>query len=407
MAGDIDGIGDVVTGTLAAGALSRGGRRSGARHSAEADIEHGLCLNCGARLVGDYCQSCGQSAHIHRSMGAFFHDLLHGVLHFEGKTWRTLPLLAWRPGELTRRYIHGERAQFVSPLALFLFAVFLLFGIASFAGGDPDLSGAGTDIKRNMVGEVQSLNAKIADLESQIASGELDRTQLSDARADLAEAEQTQTAVMAGYRALTGKTELAAEDLGKREDQFSDFMRGVEEGYADAARDERPISQRPVINVSNDEMKNLDGSWLGQVFVKGIQKARANPALVFYKVKTNAYKFGWALIPLSVPFVWLVMVGPRMRQWHIYDHVIFTTYSIGFMLLLGIVLIVCGMVGVPAGWLALIAIIYPPFHMYRQLRGAYRLGRINAAVRMVLLLFFSVVALSLFVSLLVAAGIVV
>ena len=39
------------------------------------------------------------------------HDLLHGVLHFEGKIWRTLPLLAWRPGELTRRYIDGERAQ--------------------------------------------------------------------------------------------------------------------------------------------------------------------------------------------------------------------------------------------------------------------------------------------------------
>ena len=36
---------------------------------------------------------------------------LHGVLHFEGKIWHTLPLLAWRPGELTRRYIDGQRAQ--------------------------------------------------------------------------------------------------------------------------------------------------------------------------------------------------------------------------------------------------------------------------------------------------------
>jgi hypothetical protein len=27
----------------------------------------------------------------------FFHDLVHGVFHFEGKTWRTLPLLALRP----------------------------------------------------------------------------------------------------------------------------------------------------------------------------------------------------------------------------------------------------------------------------------------------------------------------
>lgn len=406
MAGDIEGIGDVVTGTLAAGALSRGGRRTGARHSSDADIEHGLCLNCGARLVGDYCQSCGQSAHIHRSMGAFFHDLLHGVLHFEGKTWRTLPLLAWRPGELTRRYIHGERARFVSPMALFLFAVFLLFGIASFAGGEPDLSGAGTDIKRNMVGEVQSLNTKIAALESEIASDKLDREEMATTRSDLVEAEQAQRAIMTSYQALKGQTDLASANLGKREDQFANFMRAVEEEYQGNATDERPIAERPVINVSNDEMKNLDDSWLGRKFAKGIEKAQANPALVFYKVKTNAYKFGWALIPLSVPFVWLVTIGPGMRQWHIYDHIVFTTYSIGFMLLLGIVLIVLGMARVPAGWLAMIAIVYPPFHMYRQLRGAYRLGRFNAAVRMALLLVCSIVALSLFVSLLVTAGLV-
>ena len=55
---------------------------------------------------------------------------LHGVLHFEGKIWRTLPLLAWKPGELTRRYIDGERARFVSPIALFLFSVFLMFAVA-------------------------------------------------------------------------------------------------------------------------------------------------------------------------------------------------------------------------------------------------------------------------------------
>jgi hypothetical protein len=75
------------------------------------------CLNCGTPLVGKHCHECGQQGHIHRTLSAFWHDLLHGVLHFEGKTWRTLPLLVWRPGELTRRYVDGERARFVSPIA--------------------------------------------------------------------------------------------------------------------------------------------------------------------------------------------------------------------------------------------------------------------------------------------------
>ncbi len=66
-------------------------------------------------------------AKAHRTLSAFGHDILHSVLHFDGKIWRTLPMLFWKPGELTRRYVHGECAKFVSPLALFLFSVFLTF----------------------------------------------------------------------------------------------------------------------------------------------------------------------------------------------------------------------------------------------------------------------------------------
>ncbi len=403
MTGDIDGIGDIVTGSLAASAVSRTGRRASARHSPDADIEHGLCLNCGAVLTGDYCASCGQSAHIHRSVAAFFHDLLHGVLHFEGKTWRTLPLLAWRPGELTRRYIHGERARFVSPMALFLFAVFLLFGVASFAGGDPDLGNAGPGVTTKMAEEVQTLNAEIETQQAKIASGTLDADNLAKARSDLAEAEQSQQALMTGYRTLTGKG--VGPTGASREDDYADFMRSADGEYRTAARD-LPLSQRPIVDASDDELKALEGSWLGRKVVHGVTKARENPSLVFYKIKTNAYKFGWALIPLSVPFVWIVMIGRRMRERHLYDHMIFTTYSIAFMMLLLVVLMVALMLGAPTGWIVAIGGLYPPFHMYRQLKGAYRLSRISALVRATLLVVFSLIALTLFVLLLVTAGLV-
>ena len=87
------------------------------------------CLNCGAKLMGRHCHICGQQAHLHRTLSAVGHDLLHGVLHLDGKLWHTLPLLTLHPGKLTRRYIDGERADFVSPMAMFLFSVFLMFAI--------------------------------------------------------------------------------------------------------------------------------------------------------------------------------------------------------------------------------------------------------------------------------------
>src|SRR6266542_3913661 len=120
--GNLEALGDAVTGGVLSRALEPTAGESG--HTDETN-----CLNCGAPLTGPFCNQCGQHAHVHRTLRAFFHDFAHGVLHFEGKIWRTLPLLAWKPGDLTRRYIDGQRASFVSPIALFLFSVFLMFAV--------------------------------------------------------------------------------------------------------------------------------------------------------------------------------------------------------------------------------------------------------------------------------------
>src|SRR5918997_5639849 len=134
---DLEAVGDAATGAVLARAVEPRAGEAGDGHTHERD-----CLNCGARLAGDYCHACGQKAHVHRTLAAFWHDLLHSVMHFDGKLWRTLPLLAWHAGDLTRRYIHGERARFVSPIALFLFTVFLMFAIFSALGGPIDTGNA-------------------------------------------------------------------------------------------------------------------------------------------------------------------------------------------------------------------------------------------------------------------------
>src|SRR5215211_8745515 len=152
---DLEAIGDTATGTVVAGAVEpRTGAADGHTHERN-------CLNCGAKLAGDYCHACGQKAHVHRTLAAFLHDLLHGVFHFEGKIWNTLPVLAWRPGQLTRRYIEGERARFVSPIALFLFSVFLMFAVTQLMGA-LDFSGRTT-----AQGSRQQLQEAVSEIESE------------------------------------------------------------------------------------------------------------------------------------------------------------------------------------------------------------------------------------------------
>src|ERR1700760_1984554 len=121
MTGGIEMAGDIASGAL----LGRAVEPKAGEHSGNA--AHGVCLNCGTALIGNYCHACGQSGHVHKTLMSIGHDLLHGVFHFEGKVWRTVPMLVMHPGALTRQYIDGEPTRFVSPLAMFLFFVFLMF----------------------------------------------------------------------------------------------------------------------------------------------------------------------------------------------------------------------------------------------------------------------------------------
>ena len=121
--GEFEALGEAVTGGL----LGRAVEPQAGEPGADGHTHEKNCLNCRAPLTGPFCSACGQKAHVHRSMRAFFQDFVQGLFNFEGKIWRTLPMLAWRPGEMTRRYIAGERARFISPIALYLFSVFLMF----------------------------------------------------------------------------------------------------------------------------------------------------------------------------------------------------------------------------------------------------------------------------------------
>jgi len=341
--GEIEAIGDMVSGA----ALARSIEPDTGAVASDGRTQEAACLNCGTLLTGDYCHACGQHRHVHRTLTAFFHDLLHGLLHFEGKVWGTLPLLAWKPGELTRRYVEGQRARFVSPIALFLFSVFLMFAVVNLTGSIGDLpEGA----KQGIQEELRANQAKLAKLEVE--------------------------------RDAAAKAGQPVARLDKRIGKLKDEVRTIEAvgrgDLGDAGLDSR-----------------IPG-WVGG----GVAKAARNPELVIYKLKTNAYKFSWLIIPLSVPFVWLLF--PFSRRFRLYDHVVFVTYSLCFMSMLvvaGLLFGAAGMTGV-AGLLWLL----PPFHMYRQLKGAYALGRAGALWRTVLLLLFATIVMGLFSAVLVGVG---
>ena len=346
---DLEAVGDAATAGIAARAVEPAAGEADDGHTHEIS-----CLNCGAELIGGFCHHCGQRAHVHRSLSGFFDDLLHGVLHFEGKIWRTLPKLVGSPGELTRRYIDGERARFVSPIALFLFSVFLMFALLSLAR--PALAPSGTGMRAGLSTAIADEKGKLASLERERARAAAARTPSQAIDARIAEK--------------------------RREVEMLEQMR--DRGVTDAA-----LSRTPTIRTNVP--------WLEAAYLK----ASKNPELVIYKLKTNAYKFSWALIPLSVPFLWLLF--PFSRRFRLYDHTVFVTYSLSFMTMLIIAALALGAAGL--GSIASLAFVVPPIHMYLQLKGAYGLSVVGALWRTVLLVSFAFVAVTFFALLLLTLGV--
>ncbi len=368
MSGEFEAAGTAIEGALLGAAAEPVHGGVALDENGESDV---VCLNCGARLSGPFCASCGQKAHVHRTLSAIGHDVLHSVFHFDGKLWRTLPLLLFKPGELTRRYVHGERAKFVSPMAIFLFSIFLMFAVFSF--GQSDGGPIPSDWQAGLEKEAKELDAQIGKAESQLKAIGNDPKRTQEIRTKLKKLKTERNGIAF---ATTGKP--VYDDVGGK------------------------VTIDDMITMNT--MKSDTGlPWLDDRLNKGGVKMFQNPSLALYKLQSNGYKFAWLLIPLSLPFVWLVTLGVRGHRF--YDHAVFTTYSISFMCFLFVLVSIAGWLGISDGWLGLVFLLAPGLHLYKQLRYAYGLSRRGAVLRMIPLTLFIVIVLTLFFTILLLLGI--
>lgn len=421
MSGELAGAADIITGA----AIARAVEPDAGEALGEAE---GNCLNCGTTLIGPHCHVCGQKGRVHRTLNAFGHDFMHSVLHFDGKIWRTLPMLFWNPGDLTRRYVHGERAKFVSPLALFLFTVFLTF--AAFNWLVPNDANVDSALNNTARAEYQADRKEILDNIAELEADKKEAVAAGTPGYEWMDAEITRHRnSLKTLDDVTGKqlrqSEIAASKFAIEKKAIEKKIAGLEAQIAADRKAGKPTQMLQdqlesekiglsVVTTAATSLASGNGDTMTGRFTDldfpgasalnaAVAKAKENPQLLLYKMQSNAYKFSWALIPISVPFVWLLFFW--RRRFKLFDHAVFVTYSLTFMMLLGILcaLLINFPTTEPLG--GMLMAFYPPFHMYRHLRYAYQTSRWGALLRMILLSFFALTALMLFAVLIVALGV--
>jgi hypothetical protein len=89
------------------------------------------CANCETPIQGRFCHVCGQVAdNHHRSILHMAWEAVEGLFHLDGRLWRTVPALFFRPGQLARDYMEGRLARHVPPFRMFLVTL-LMFILAA------------------------------------------------------------------------------------------------------------------------------------------------------------------------------------------------------------------------------------------------------------------------------------
>lgn len=78
-----------------------------------------ICKNCGNTFTGNFCNNCGQAAHLPElSLHFVWHEIQHGIFHFDNGIFYSIKQLLTRPGHTAREFINGKRVHHFKPLSL-------------------------------------------------------------------------------------------------------------------------------------------------------------------------------------------------------------------------------------------------------------------------------------------------
>ena len=87
------------------------------------------CLNCRTQFEGNFCPNCGQSNNVSRmDFHTLWHDIQHGMFHFDKGVFFSLKELIIRPGKSIREYIEGKRVRHFKPISM-LIVLATLYGL--------------------------------------------------------------------------------------------------------------------------------------------------------------------------------------------------------------------------------------------------------------------------------------
>lgn len=307
--------------------------------------EEKVCLNCGAALIGRYCQDCGQeNVEPKESTWHLIVHFFNDVTHFDGKFFTTMKPLLFKPGLLTEEYVKGRRASYLNPIRMYLFISALFFLVLMSVMTIPHK----TDTKSVQ----QAVKLTHADTVINLQS-ERDRNKLFDNMLD--------------------------KDGPQTVAQYDSQQKALPKAERDNFIN-RYYSRRTYAAIEYGR-KHQDTVW------------RDFMSIFFHSLP----KVFFISLPLFAALLMLLYTR-RRKQYYYVSHTIFTVHIYCFSFILWLVVIVTGSIPVLGSLIAFFTPFIIFFYLYKAMRKFYKQGRGKTILKFTLMYFgigFLVVALTI------------
>jgi len=305
------------------------------------------CRNCGSRLRGQYCGTCGQRSRGRLiSLWELISDAFGDLLELDSRLWQTLIPLMIRPGRLTHDYLQGRRARYMPPFRMYLVLSLLFFVVAFF---DP----------REELGLLFEPQPEVASEEAAIEAAEK-KQEILDELAD----------------------ELAAEGIVLEDELPEEFKTG--DGGFNIQFDDDGTMVDSDCNVDASDLEDLP-DWLARrLTVERLQRVCERTHLD----NGRAFLDNWVdnipaaliiLLPLMA-FV-LKILYPLSKRYYVEHLLFFVHFHAFFFLILSLQILfmrLSALLHIPEAIAILtvvIAALYVPVYLYIAMRSVYGQGR--------------------------------
>jgi hypothetical protein len=303
------------------------------------------CQNCGHEVAERFCPACGQeNIETRHPFYYLFTHFFSDFVHYDGKFWKTIRYLLFRPARLSREYLDGKRKSYVNPVQLYIFISFITFFVPAMLpefDENPEKDKHKTEEKREAAVPLP---------------------------AEIDHVDEDEDDSLLGYSIKENGVKV-----------FGNYAKSVEE--LDSIRKSPPAGQKL--------------SWFKYAFYKRILILRhAREGTGEKIVEDIVHQFPKAIFLYMPFFAFSLWVFHSKKKWLYFDHGIYTLHYFSFILLSILIYILLDWlfklihIDFISSWLGVAMIFYFIYYFFHSHRKMYRESKAVSRTKCTFLFFF-------------------